>query len=45
VHAKIIAGNIVGDSDYSSVGNGATIMTVPDSPINVADVAAITDGQ
>lgn len=44
VYAKVIAGNIVGDSDYSAVGNGAVILTVPDKPINLANVAAVTNG-
>lgn len=45
VYAKIIAGNIVGDSLASPVGDGATILTVPDAPINVANVASITNGE
>ena len=35
VYAKVIATNIVGDSLASSAGNGAVILTVPDSPINL----------
>lgn len=45
VYAKIIAGNIVGNSLESNVGNGAVILTVPDAPINVANILAITNGQ
>lgn len=44
VYAKIIAGNIVGYSPDSQVGNGAVILTVPDQPINVANDATITNG-
>lgn len=43
VFAKIIANNLVGDSDESPFGNGAIIVLVPDSPITVVNVAAITN--
>jgi len=42
IHAKVRATNIVGSSDYSAVGNGAIILTVPDAPVNLANVVTIT---
>jgi hypothetical protein len=36
IHAKVKATNIVGDSDYSAVGNGAIILTIPSAPVNLA---------
>lgn len=44
VYVKVIATNIVGNSIESSEGNGAIIVTVPDSPINIANVPATTNG-
>jgi hypothetical protein len=38
VFAKIIAGNVVGSSEASPIGNGAVILTVPDAPTNLANV-------
>jgi hypothetical protein len=38
VYAKVIAGNVVGSSQASSIGNGAVILTVPDSPINLENI-------
>jgi hypothetical protein len=35
VYAKIIAVNMYGDSLYSQEGNGAVMIIVPDSPINL----------
>jgi len=43
VYAKIIATNIYGDSLMSEAGNGARILTVPDSPVSFADVPSITN--
>jgi hypothetical protein len=43
VYAKIIATNIYGDSLMSEAGNGARILTVPDSPVGFADVTSITN--
>lgn len=40
VHAKIVAYNVYGDSEESDVGNGAVIFTMPDKPINLAEVVA-----
>jgi hypothetical protein len=43
VWAKLIAYNLYGYSDESEVGNGAQILTNPDSPVNLAEnVAART---
>ena len=44
VYAKIVATNIVGDSLTSAEGNGATILTVPDAPINIVNLIAVTNG-
>jgi hypothetical protein len=44
VYVKITATNLVGDSIESSEGNGAMIVTVPDAPINVANLPAVTAG-
>lgn len=37
IHAKVIAYNLYGYSIESQVGNGAIILTIPDSPINLAE--------
>jgi hypothetical protein len=42
VDVKVIAYNIYGNSASSSVGNGATIVLVPSSPINLANNVTIT---
>jgi hypothetical protein len=34
IHAKVDTQNIYGISDTSPVGNGAVILTIPDTPIN-----------
>jgi len=39
----IVAGNIVGNSPNSPIGNGAVILTVPDAPINLANIPSITN--
>jgi hypothetical protein len=36
VFVKVNAINIVGTSNYSTAGNGAIILTQPDSPLNLA---------
>lgn len=43
IYVKISATNLVGESDYSAVVNGATILTQPDPPITLANDASITD--
>jgi len=42
IDAKIIASNVYGDSALSLSGNGATIVLVPDAPINLANNPSIT---
>jgi hypothetical protein len=43
VYAKVIATNIKGDSLESDAGNGAIIITSPDSPANLAEDSSIRD--
>jgi hypothetical protein len=43
VHAIIAASNLYGQSVFSADGNGAVILTVPDAPLNLANVAANTN--
>ena len=42
VFAKVTAANIKGDSLESPEGNGAVILTVPDAPVDLQNVALIT---
>jgi hypothetical protein len=42
VYAKVMAINIIGNSLISGEGNGAIILTVPDSPTDLANVPATT---
>lgn len=42
IYAKIIATNIYGSSANSDEGNGAIILTIPDTPINFANNAVLT---
>jgi hypothetical protein len=42
VSAVVIATNNYGNSSASAVGTGATIITVPDAPVDVATVANST---
>lgn len=37
VYANVIATNIYGDSNTSTEGNGAIIITTPDAPINLQE--------
>ena len=41
IYIKVRASNLVGDSDYQ-IGNGAILVTIPDAPVNLADVTAVT---
>lgn len=41
VYIKVRATNIVGSSEYL-LGNGAILVTIPDAPVSLADVPAIT---
>jgi len=42
IFVRIIATNVIGDSLTSDSGNGAVILTSPDAPYQLADVATIT---
>ena len=42
VDVKVIAKNIYGSSDFSAVGDGATIKLVPDAPLNLQNLPDIT---
>jgi hypothetical protein len=42
IYARVVAINIKGESTVSSDGNGAVILTNPDSPLNLRDVAIVT---
>lgn len=42
IYAKVIAINIIGNSQVSEAGNGAIILTVPEAPTDLANVPAIT---
>ena len=44
IFAKVIAINVAGNSLASNEGNGAVILTNPDPPTDVTNVAANTDG-
>ena len=43
IDVKIIAVNIYGDSAISQVGSGATLVYVPDKPINIANMPEVTN--
>ena len=45
VFANIVAVNVKGSSVVSDNGNGAQILTIPDAPINVAEVVALTNAE
>lgn len=42
IYATVTAINNIGSSATSSSGNGANIYTIPDAPLNVQNVPAIT---
>jgi hypothetical protein len=42
VYAKVEAINLIGTSVISTSGNGAIILTVPDAPVSLSNVAATT---
>jgi hypothetical protein len=42
IYAKISATNAYGDSSFSTSGNGAKIITYPDAPKSLANVALVT---
>ena len=43
IWADIQAFNVIGSSSISAVGNGATIIIVPDAPVNLDNVSSITN--
>jgi hypothetical protein len=43
VNVKIVATNVKGDSQESTVGDGATVIAKPDAPINVAEDTSLRD--
>lgn len=43
VSAKLSATNVVGTSPESPTGNGAVILTYPDSPLNLANDDSVTN--
>jgi hypothetical protein len=42
VNVKVAALNLYGSSGFSAVGSGGLIQLVPDSPVSLANAAAIT---
>lgn len=38
VYAKVIATNLIGDSEESSPGNGAIVVTVPDAAVDLLNM-------
>jgi hypothetical protein len=40
VYVQVVAYNVYGDSATSAAGNGAIILTIPDSPVNLEEVTA-----
>lgn len=43
VWAKVQARNIIGDSPFSDQGNGSVILIIPDAPINLRNLARVTN--
>ncbi len=43
VYAKVLVTNIVNSSDVSNIGNGGIILTNPDTPTNLVNVAILTN--
>jgi hypothetical protein len=43
IYATVQATNVVNSSPVSSVGNGAIILTNPDAPVSLVNVASVTD--
>jgi hypothetical protein len=40
INARVYSMNVVGQSEYSSIGNGAVILSIPSEPRNLANDAA-----
>ena len=43
VYVKVTASNVYGESEFSAVGNGATIWVVPDAPTFFTNNAGVTN--
>ena len=43
VYAKVLATNLVGNSDYSIEGTGAVILTTPNAPVTLTNNVAVTN--
>jgi hypothetical protein len=43
IYAKVTAINLYGESVASQVGDGASLLVVPDAPVNLKNNAAVTD--
>lgn len=43
VYVQIIAFNSYGDSNPSTLGNGAIIVLIPDAPLNLVNDASVTN--
>lgn len=41
IYIKVLATNVLGSSEYVE-GNGAILVTIPDAPINLADMTLVT---
>jgi hypothetical protein len=42
IYARVKTRNVVGETDYSAVGNGAVILTLPDAPLNLVSEEEFT---
>jgi hypothetical protein len=42
IYATVAAINVVGSSAQSAAGDGAIILTIPDAPLNLANMPQIT---
>lgn len=42
VYAIVSATNVIGTSAFSSVGNGAVILSIPSQPLSLQNNAAVT---
>ena len=45
IYAKVSGINFYGEGQHSNQGNGATVLMVPDAPMNVQDNVAVTTSQ
>lgn len=42
VYAKVKATNLVGSSDYSTIGNGGVLLTTPGPPLSLSNNVAVS---